>query len=178
MTTEKKKTAKPKAKSDLASEPVPHNINAIGTLLSNSYTKQSLALVSEEGPVFGVIRDALPEAIKEQWKGEIFEVWAGLDKEENVFVCAFLDFEIAGVDPLKLAVALLEVSREMGNCYGSFGSLDDKHVTFMVGLPGSSVNAVPATMIADTIAYALNGAAAAKEHLDRVFPPKKSKKQR
>lgn len=176
LKTGKKKGVKGKAKA--MSESPPHvNVHAIGTLLTNSYGKQTLTLVDEDGPVFGVVRDALPETIKKQWDGELLELWAGLDEDENVFVCAFLDVETKGIDPQKLSSALGEVSRGMGMCYGSFGSLDDKHVTFVVGLPGSSVNAVPATMLAETIAYALNGAAAAKEHFDRIFVVEKGRRR-
>lgn len=160
---------------EATSEPAPHaNIQALGTLLTNSYGKQSLTLASEEGPVFGVVRDALPEEIKKQWAGEILELWAGLDEDENVFACAFLDFETRGVEPRELAAALGEASRAMGRCYGSFGSLDDRHVTFVVGLPGSCGHAVPATMLADTIAHALDGAAAAKKPLARLAGAKKA----
>jgi hypothetical protein len=159
------------------SEPPPQaNVRAIGTLLTGSYGKGALTLVDEDGPVFGVVRTALPETIKAQWDKEIFELWAGLDEEENVFVLVFLDFETKGIEPQLLASTLAAVSRDMGKCYGSFGSLDDKHVTFLVGLPGSSSLAVPATMLADTIAYALNGAATAREQLGRAFAPRKGKK--
>lgn len=151
------------------------NVRAIGTLLTSSYGKGALTLVDEDGPVFGVVRGALPDSIQAQWNKEILELWAGLDEEENVFVVVFLDFEIRGIDPSRLASALASVSGGMGKCYGSFGTLDDKHVTFVVGLPGSSNVAVPATMLADTIAYALSGAATAKEKLDRAFVARKAR---
>ena len=168
----------PKAKSKATSElPSEVNVRAIGTLLKSSYGKPAIGLANGDGPVFKVVRDRLPEEIKGQWEGEILELWVGLDDEENVFACAFVDFEITGVNPGKLAVALAEVTRDMGLCYGSFGSLDDKHVTFVVGLPGSAIQVVAGTMLADTIAYALNGAVAAKEHLGRVMAVGKGRKR-
>ncbi|MFO0586059.1 MAG: hypothetical protein U0441_00900 [Polyangiaceae bacterium] len=161
------------------SEPPPQaNVRAIGTLLTSSYGKGALSLVDEDGPVFGVVRSALPERIQAQWNEQILELWAGLDEEENVFVIVFLDFEIRDIDPHALASTLATVTRKMGKCYGSFGSLDDKHVTFVVGLPGSSEVAVPATMLADTIAYALNVATSARTQLHRAVATKKKTRTR
>lgn len=174
--TKSSKKQATKTKKAPESEPAPQaNARAIGALLVNSYGKRSLTIVDEDGPVFGVVRTALPEDIQAQWNKEILELWAGLDEEEDVFVTVFLDFEIKGIDPQALASALAAVSRGMAKCYGSFGTLDDRHVSFVVGLPGSSSFAVPATMLADTIAYALNGAATAKEHLDSAFMARKAR---
>lgn len=161
----------------MSDSPPEINIHALGTLLTNSYGKKAIALVNEDGPVFGVVRDALPEKVKKQWAGEVLELWAGLDEDENVFVCVFLDLETKDLDPQKLALALYEVSRGIGMCYGSLGSLDDKHVTFVVGLPGSSDDAVPGAILAETMAYALNVATTAKEHLDRIFAAKKRRRR-
>jgi hypothetical protein len=158
------------------------NLKCLGMLLVNSYGKRAIALTREDPPLFTVARARLPDAVKKQWDGEIVELSVGLDQDDNLFACAVADVTFTDAERDRVTPVLAQAARDMGLCYGSFGSLDDEHVTFVIGIPGSGEAVVSAVIVADTIAYALNAATVAIEHMQRAGfrarPPRPLKPQR